>query len=369
MFVRAIAGNLAVGALAALIVSGACGPTIPKHNGERYSKPWKKAKTLKFDEDNEAVVNGTVSYPKRVRSRWYEVNLPGDGEMTVKMDVSPLGGRTDMNLGFEVLDDGWNVVTRRYPDPSGSGTAKPAAKKKKAKKANADGDDDDDDYGDDDDDDDDSVAEAELQWEQTLIELHKGRYWIHVYALGRLDVADFSMRVKYASGEAKRQSNFPKGVAYYDSLPVVPAFDDAPAVNCKSCDCRHDSRCKSDCGKCSRSHRPSHRAPVDCETCSCSSSSCKRKCSDKCSGPVPGATTARILRMVAAGAGTKITLNRGSAHGVAVGWKGTVTGGGGKAISNGGFTVKKVSSSTCEGVVGAAPDTVRAAGHATLSPP
>jgi len=73
--------------------------------------------------------------------------------------------------------------------------------------------------------------------------------------------------------------------------------------------------------------------------------------------------------MVAAGAGTKITLNRGSAHGVAVGWKGTVTGGGGKAISNGGFTVKKVSSSTCEGVVGAAPDTVRAAGHATLSPP
>ncbi len=366
MFARAIAGSVALAVVVALAPSVGCGPTIPKHNGERSSKPWKKAKTLSFDEDNEAVVNGTVSYPKRVRSRWYEVTLPGDGELTIKMDVSPLGGRTDMNLGFELLDDGWNVITRRYPDPGGAGGAH-KAKAKKAKKAD-DGDDDDDDYGDDDDDDDDSVAEAELQWEQTLIELHKGRYWIHVYTLGRLDVADFSMRVKYRSGEAKRLTNFPKGVAYYDSLPVVPAFDDAPAVNCKSCDCRHDARCKSDCGKCHRSHS-THHTSVDCDTCSCSSSSCKRKCSEKCSGPVAGATNARILRMVAAGAGTRIILNRGSAHGVAVGWKGTVTGQGGKAISNGGFTVQKVSTSTCEGVVGAAPDTVRVAGHARLTPP
>jgi hypothetical protein len=79
--------------------------------------------------------------------------------------------------------------------------------------------------------------------------------------------------------------------------------------------------------------------------------------------------SARVVRMVSAGGGTKVTLNRGSANGVTSGWKGKITDAKGKTISNGSFTVESVGTSTCEGTVSASLDTVRAAGRAKLSPP
>jgi hypothetical protein len=365
-------------ALGLVVATASCGPKAPTHDGYRSSKPWKKAKKVKFDEDNESAQDGTLSYPKQRRARWYVVDLPGDGELTVKMEITPLGStRQNVAVGFEVLDGGFNVVTRKYADPE-PGEAAPTSRKKKEEKSADDGDDDD--WGDDDDDwdDDDDVEEeeeeieGELEWEQTLYELRKGRYFVHLYTMGRMDEVDYSMRLKYASGQAARISNFPNNVPFYEPLPVVPAFDDAPAVDCKTCNCRRDDRCKEECGKCNR--RTTSR--FSCSRCSCSSSTCKRRCKSKCGGddggddgPAPDAVSARVIRFVAAGGGTKVVMNRGSSHGVEVGWKGRIVNSKGKSIEGGSFTVKKVTSSTSEGQVGASPDTVRAAGRARLSKP
>ncbi len=356
--------------LAAGLALGCGGPQVPNHDGYRSpkSKPWKKPKLIKFDDSQEAEAEGSLSYPKRRRARWYAVETPADGELTVKMDVTPIGDRQEVKLGFEVLDANYKVLMRLEARDDERRAEK---SKKKVDKTDADDEYDDDDYYDeeeDDDADDDSDSDAELlEWSRTLYELAAGRYYLHIYLNSRLDVADYSMRLKFAGASIDQQSDFPAQVGFLNPLPVVPALDDAPEVDCKACSCSRDKRCKSDCGKCHRStgHRPSRCASCDCQ------GPCKSKCTKKCGSSEPAATAimARITRPVAAGGGTRITMNRGSSNGVQVGWKGAVVSKSGKPIDNGRFTVEKVTSGECVGTVGASPDAVTAAGRVRLTPP
>ena len=362
---RSTTGLLVVLAFAAGS-TGCGGPAIPQHDGYRSakSKPWKKPKRVKLDESNEGDIDGTLSYAKKRRARWYVVDLPSDGELTVKMDMVPVGDRQNIQPGFEVLNSSFKTLVR-IEAPREDEDEPRRGKKKRP--------DEDDEYEDeyDDDDDDDYVDESEelLEWSRTLYELPAGKYYLHVWVNGRLDVAEYSMRVKFARALLEQETDFPAQVAFVSPLPVVPAFDDAPEVDCKSCSCKKDARCKTGCGKCKSSGKPSF-----CSRCDCSSASCKSRCTRKCGGgtttaPTGSALTARITRPVASGNGTKITMNRGSSNGVAVGWKGRVVNSAGKPIDNGSFTVTKVSASECVGTVGASPDTVTSAGRVRLTPP
>jgi len=355
----------AVALLGASLGVGCGGPDIPQHDGypNVKSMPWKHPKRVKFRDGNEADIDGKLSYPKRHRARWYLVQLPSDGELVVKMEVIPLGTRESVNLGFEVMDENFKVLMRLDPSED--------AEAKRAESSDSGGGGGDDEW-DDDDDDSDAVEEevaTELEWERTLYELAAGKYYLHVYVNGRLDETEFAMRLKFMPKALERKSDFPANVAFLEPLPVVPAFDDTPAVDCAQCDCKTDARCKADCQKCTRrshGHKPSFCSKCDCQ------GPCKDRCKSKCGGTTPEPSTAvkaRIIRPVAAGGGTKITMNRGSSHGVAVGWKGTVVNQAGKAIDGGSFTVSKVKASECEGQVSAPPDAVIAAGRAVLRAP
>ncbi len=352
----------AVAFLGTSLGAGCGGPAIPQHDGypNEKSMPWKHPKRVKLGDGNEADIDGKLSYPRRHRARWYLLELPSDGELVVKMEVIPLGTRESVNLGFEVLDANYKVIMRL--DPTEDAAAKAA-----------DSDEGDDDGWDDDDDDDGyEVAEeatAELEWERTLYELAADKYYLHVYLNGRMDETEFVMRLKFTPKSLARESDFPANVAFPEPLPIVPAFDDTPAVDCKDCDCKKDARCKEECSKCKR--RGGHRRPSFCSQCDCKGP-CKDRCKRKCGGESAepsAAVKARIIRPVAAGGGTKITMNRGTSHGVQVGWKGKVVNKAGKAIDGGSFTVTKVKASECEGQVTAPPDAVINAGRAVLHAP
>jgi hypothetical protein len=191
---------------AALAACG--GPDVPAHSGYKSTKlkPWRNPAVLQLDEGGEAEVDDAVNYPKRNRARWYAIDLPAGGELEVQVSVASLSDDRDVDLAFEVLNEGYELLVSADRDE--------------------------DDAGDD-------------QKTRTLKELPAGRYYIHVYAQRRLDEADFTLQVAYRPGAAAvQESNFPAAVAFVGALPDVPAVDDSPAPRppppkkCKGSKCK-----------------------------------------------------------------------------------------------------------------------------------
>ena len=102
----------------------ACGgPQIPTHNGykAKEAKPWKKPKVLKLDDKKEAKVEGDVSYPDMRRARWFEVNLPANGELSIALEITPPGDAVneEFDLGMEVLDPSFRVISKSELESGG----------------------------------------------------------------------------------------------------------------------------------------------------------------------------------------------------------------------------------------------------------
>src|SRR5438309_419459 len=138
-----------------LFVAACGGPQIPTHNGYKTgdkAKPWKKAKTLKWDEKLEAKAEGDLSYPDYRRAAWYVADLPQHGELDVRLEITPgenVGD--DFDLPYEVLDPGNRVIAE------------------------------------------DSDA-GNLTKQKSLVDLDAGKYLIHVYLNGRTDTADYVLK-------------------------------------------------------------------------------------------------------------------------------------------------------------------------------
>jgi hypothetical protein len=175
------------------IVLMACGgPQIPTHNGykPKEAKPWKKPKTLKFDDKKEAKTEGELSYPEMRRARWFQVELPQNGQLTLGLEITPPGDAVndDFDLGFEILDPSLRVISKSDLEDEDA---------------------------------------RELTKKKTLVDLAPGKYLLHVFLQGRMDTADFVLRAAFkptAAAEAK--TNFPADVLFVPSLPMVP--DDTP---------------------------------------------------------------------------------------------------------------------------------------------
>src|SRR5262249_2701052 len=108
-------------ALLLVLVAAACGgPEIPQHNGYKsdHAKTWKKARTLKFDDKNEAKAKGDLSYPDMRRAVWYDVEVVAPSELAINLEITQSGDTTneDFDLGFEVLDPGFRKVLRKDKD-------------------------------------------------------------------------------------------------------------------------------------------------------------------------------------------------------------------------------------------------------------
>jgi hypothetical protein len=251
--------------LASMLVAAACGgPQIPTHNGYKSEKvkPWKKPKTLTWDEQGETKANGELSYPDMRRARWYAVELPAAGELTLKLEVNPPGDAVneDFDLAMEVLDPGFRVISKADNEEEDVG---------------------------------------ELTKTRNLLDLQPGTYLLHIYLQGRMDSADYVLRASYKrAGAADTKSDFPTQVAFLPSLPMVPLNDDTPAR-----------------------YKPPQTTVVTIKKGPRKPAAPKEE-----PAPPATTKNARIIATSVSGGGTQVTIGMGTAQGVASGWKAKIAG-------------------------------------------
>jgi hypothetical protein len=248
-----------------LIVAACGGAQVPTHNGYRggaKAQPWKKAKTLKFDDKSEAKVEGDLSYPDKRRAAWYAADLASAGQLDLKLEIVPPGEGTneDFDLGFEVLDP-LNRVIARSDLEEGDDT-------------------------------------GEIQKSKSLLDLEPGRYLIHLYLQGRLDTCDYVLRATFMPMGSVGKSDFPAQVAFPQNLPMVPLNDDTP-----------------------KSYKP----PAPTTVVQGKRVRRKAPPKEDKPAPV-ATISARIINMQVTGSTTQITIGRGTSGGVTAGMRGRIVG-------------------------------------------
>ena len=282
-------------AIAAAVLIGACGGAdIPMHSGYKNEKvrPWKKPKVIVLDDKGEGKAEGDLSYRDYRRAKWYAVDLPADGELEIGCEIAPPDVE-DFDLAFEVLDPNFIVIAKADLDDEDA---------------------------------------HELVKNRTLYELTAGRYLIHLYLQGRLDSADFDLKLKYNPQAKKYQSDFPALVPFPPRLPVVPLLDDTPADQIAK-------RPRPGVKKTSKGRPKPTQVAEDT------------------SKKIP----ARVINIAAQGNESMITVDRGVNQGVSDGMKGYVQG-----VKGGSFTVTSCSERQCKGKVSATPDQISRSGKVII---
>ena len=236
------------------------------HNGYKgggKAKPWKKAKTLKFNDKMEAKAQGELSYADMKRAAWYTADLSTAGQLDIKLDITPPGEEVDdeFDLGFEVLDAGNRII---------------------AKSNKEEGDD-----------------TGEMQKSKSLLDLEPGKYMIHLYLQDRRDSCDYVIHLTLKPMNTIGKSDFPAQVAFTPSLPMVPLQDDTPKNYKPPTTTTVVVRRPPKGG----GNKPPPPPPPP---------------------PVATTKTARIIGMQVVGGGTQITIGLGTSGGAAVGMKGKI---------------------------------------------
>jgi hypothetical protein len=283
----------------ALAAAAACGgPKVPMHSGYKSeaAKPWKKPKALAFDEKLEAKSDGDLSYREYRRARWYSIDLPANGELTVKLDITPPGEAVndEFDLGMEILDPGFRVISKSDREESDAG---------------------------------------ELAKSKTLLDLKPGRYLIHLYLQGRMDTAEYNLRLAFKrTAPAEVKTTFPSEVEFVPALAMVPIKDDTPA-----------------------SYKPPQPTVVRTTVV-------RPKKPTEPDKPKAEVVTARITAIVVVNNKTQITIGRGTSSKAANGMKVKVNG-------VGVFDVVDCTETRCKAIIPATPDQVRSGGeNVTLMP-
>ena len=267
---------------------GACGPKVPQHPGykSKTAEPWKKAKPIAL-KAGAGEVEGALDYGKYRRSRWHAVDLPGDGELTITLEQHG-GGEQKTDVAFEIVDStSYKVLAKADRE------------------------------------DEDAFEEEKLR---NATDLRQGRYLVHVYLQGRLDVAEYELKVKYdARAVANQGGPIAANLAFPPDLPVVPIDDDTPVTKKPRTG-----------GGGSRPREPQTDKPATPTT-------------PTMTGPVAG----RVINVSVVDGGVEITINRGTDQGLVDGAKGRVD-----SLKNSDFTLKACGNRSCKAVVRATPDQV-----------
>jgi hypothetical protein len=247
------------------MLAAGCGAEIPQHNGYKSekAKPWKKARQLKFDDQNTAKAKGDLSYPDMRRAAWFDIELVQPSELDVNIEVSQTGDTVneDFDLGVEVLDPGNRKLSRKDKEEG------------------------------------DQTGDEKKTF--ALPNLPPGHYLLHMYLQSRLDTCDYKMQATLKPTPVTvGKSDFPAAVAFVGPLAMVPITDDTP-----------------------KGYKPPTATPV---VVTHVKHAPPKKEEPK---PPPVTTlTARIIGMSVVSGGTQITIGRGTASGAAAGMKGKVNG-------------------------------------------
>ncbi len=253
----------------ALVVLGACGGAqIPLHSGYKSdkAKPWKKPKPIAFDEKMEGKTEGELKYSDFRRAKWFSLDLPATGELSLRLEITPPGDEAneEFDLAMEVLDPGYRVISKSDLEEEDA---------------------------------------HELNKVKTLYDLAPGKYLVHLYLQGRKDSADFVLRAAFKrTAAAEVKSDFPLKVAFLSPLPLVPINDDTP-----------------------KSYKPPTTAVVKIKKPTGGQRPPPVVKPEK-TGPPPSAKSARVIGLSVVSGGTLITIGIGTAQEVAVGWKGKIQG-------------------------------------------
>lgn len=288
----------------------ACGGAPAVHNGypAGENEPWTSAKKLKLNDNLESSAEGSVSFPQRERARWYVLELPAPGAITARLNMDPR--TTGADVGFEVLDSGFNVNAQAQNDDD-------IGQEKKVRE----------------------VKEARA-----------GKTYFHVFALGRTDQADYKLRIKYDPKQTltPRQAPPPSdggeprsAIPNLPPLAQVPAADDTPRSGGKRVVRETDDR------------PPPTPLPVEPDD------------------PAKDAPVrATITEFSKSGTLVKITLNKGSDSGIEEGWTGYIMDTATKrSLPKGAFKIKSVRSDESEGTAGCTLDDVQRNRTVYLKPP
>ncbi|MGE3545687.1 MAG: hypothetical protein AB7L28_17245, partial [Kofleriaceae bacterium] len=169
----------------------------------------------------------------------------------------------------------------------------------------------------------------ELTKTRVVSGLHAGRYLIHLYLQGRMDIADFTLRTAVKRSTAPTEVDLGVNVAFPPALPMVPLEDDSP-----------------------RGSRPATPTVTVVK---------KKPPKEE---PPAKALSARIIGVKVQPGGTMITIGRGTEGGAATGMKGSIPG-----LAGGGFELASCTARTCAAKVSATPDQIKASsGTVVLTP-
>lgn len=268
--------------LAVAWMSAACGPSIPEHNGYKSAKstPWRSPKPIKLDDKNEGKVDGELDYGSHKRARWYAIDLPSSGDLQITVEANPQNDEGEFDLGLEVLDPGNRVLVKSDAEDEDA---------------------------------------RELTKTRSMAGLPAGRYLVHLYLQGRLDNADFELKVKFSSKASEVASDFPAHVQFLPKLALVPVIDDTPGD--------YKPGGKVVVNRTTKPRQP--RPPKEPEE-----------------KPPATTVTATVLRATMNDKATSLVLSAGASSGVADGWKGTVVG-----LKGVTFRVSNVTERNCRGVI------------------
>ena len=239
------------------------------HSGYKNDKlkPWKKPKAIALDEKSEGKAEGDLNYKDYKRAKWFSIDIPANGELTLKLEITPPGDEAneEFDLAMEVLDPGYRVISKADLEEEDA---------------------------------------HELAKTRTLYDLTPGKYLVHLYLQGRKDTADFTLRAAYKrAAAADVKSDFLMHVAFVPDLPMVPVNDDTP------------KNFKTEKIQAVKIRKPGGPRPPTGPT-----EPVKPK------GPAPTAKSARVIGLSVVSGGTLITLGIGTAQEVAAGWKMKIAG-------------------------------------------
>lgn len=254
----------------AVVVLGACGGAqIPLHSGYKSdkAKPWKKPKAIALDDKSEGKVEGDLNYGEYKRAKWFSVDVPANGELDLRLEVTPPGeaANDDFDLAMEVLDPGYRVISKSDLEDEDA---------------------------------------HELNKTKTLYDLAPGKYLVHLYLQGRMDSADFVLHATYKrTAAAEVKSDFPVHVAFVPPLPMVPINDDTP-----------------------KNYKAPTTAAVKIPKKPGGTKVVTTPVKTPPAAAPAQATSARVIGVSVGSGGTLITLGIGTAQGVQTGWHGKMSG-------------------------------------------